>query len=234
MRTRLSLLLALGLSLSGCYAVSNASDYYGIDTKVAGMNAVFLVDVSGSMEGKQEGTVADQVRGEAASRAGRTVERAIGGRVGRALGGQVRGEATKLGGAKRELIPVIRGLDASSRFTVLTFGDNTRLWRDELVEASAANKNLATAHVNGLDANGGTPILGAIERAFQVRGATTLFLMTDGEPTDASADRILERTRQLNASRRMVIHTVGLGADQNEDFLRTLAEQNGGTFVERR
>lgn len=227
----LSLLLAFGLS--GCYAIKSSSDYYGIETKTPGMAAVFVIDVSGSMEGKQEGTLTDQVRGEAASQTGRAVERAVGGRVGRMLGGQVRGEATKLGGAKRELIPVIRGMDGTSSFTILNFGDNVRMWRDDLVPASSGNKNLATAHVNGLDANGGTPMMAAIERAFRVRGATSIFVMTDGEPTDASTADILTRVRQLNSNRRMVVNTVGLGPDQDEDFLRSLAEQNGGAYVKR-
>ncbi len=233
MRLSPLLLVLLALILPACYAVSNSSDYYGIETKVAGMNAVFIVDISGSMEGKQEGTLTDQVRGEAASQTGRAVERTVGGRIGRILGGQVRGEATKLGGAKRELIPVIRGLHSTSNFTVMTFGENISMWRDDLVPASAANKNLATAHVNSLDANGGTPMMAALERAFRVNGARTVFLMTDGEPTDAGTNEILTRVRQMNGNNRLRIHTVGLGPDQNADFLRQLAQQNGGTFVQR-
>lgn len=230
---RSALILLVALAASGCYAVQKSGDYYGIDTALPNRGVVFVVDVSGSMEGKQEGSVEDLARGAAARTAGRTVERSVGGRVGRLLGGQVRGEATKLGAAKRELIPVIRGLDASSRFTVVTFGSRVDPWRGSLVGAGTANKNLATAHVNGLDANGGTPIREAMERAFQVPGVDVIFLMTDGQPTDSQPSQILSTTRGLNGNRRVTVHTVGLGPDQDRDFLRALATENGGVYIER-
>ncbi|WP_420454671.1 VWA domain-containing protein [Rubrivirga sp.] len=229
-----SLLFALVLvALPGCYAVQSSADYYGLDTTLPGEGVVFVVDVSGSMEGKQEGTLEDQARGVAARQAGSAVQRTVGGRVGRLLGGQVRGEATKLGGAKRELIPVLRGLDPTTRFTILTFGDHVDFWRSDLVEATGATKNLGAVHVNGLDANGGTPIQEALERALAVPGATTVFLMTDGQPTDASTAEILATAQARNGG-RIRLHTVGLGPDHDGDFLAELAASNGGQYIDRR
>lgn len=232
--TRPTLLAALVLALfSGCYAVQSSTDYYGLDTTLPNEGVVFVVDVSGSMEGKQEGTLTDQARGAAAQEAGNAVQRTVGGRVGRLLGGQVRGEATKLGGAKRELIPVLRGLDPTTRFTIHTFGGSHDAWRSGLVEASGTNKNLAVVHVNGLSADGGTPIREALERAFAVPGVTAVFLMTDGQPTDASPSEIIASTRTLNDG-TVRLHTIGLGPDQDADFLRELATANGGQYVDRR
>lgn len=225
-----SLVLIVAL-FGGCYAVQKSTDYYGVHT--TRQNVVFLLDVSGSMEGKQEGTLQDRAEGEAAERAGRAVEQTIGGAVGRAIGGQVRGEATKLGAAKRELIPAIRGLADSSLFALVTFGDGIDPWFDDLVLATATAKNTTAVRVNSLSANGQTPMLAALERGFQYRGATTIFLMTDGQPTDSSADQIRERVRQLNAGGQIVLHTVGLGSDQDEAFLSALAQENGGQYVKR-
>ncbi|MEM0962505.1 MAG: VWA domain-containing protein [Bacteroidota bacterium] len=227
------LLVACVALFSGCYALQSSTDYYGIDTALPSEGVVFVIDVSGSMEGKQEGTLTDQARGVAAREAGDAVQNTVGGRVGRLLGGQVRGEATKLGGAKRELIPVIRGLDNSTVFTVQTFGGSHDFWRSSLVDASGSNKSLAMTHVNGLDADGGTPILGALERSFNVPGVTTIFLMTDGQPTDSNAAEIVSRSRQMNNG-SVTLHTIGLGPDQDTDFLRQLAEANGGVYVDRR
>jgi len=223
--------LVLALSLSGCHTLQSSSDYYGISTE--GQNIVFVIDISGSMEGKQEGTLQDRAQGEAANRAGREAERAVGGAIGRALGNQVRQQATKLAGAKRELVPTIRGLEESSLFTILTFGDNVREWQDELVPAVSGNKNIAIAYVNGLDADGGTPMLAALEGAFGFPGTDAIFLMTDGQPTDATTSEILSRVRSLNASRRLALHTIGLGPDQDEEFLADLARQNGGQYVKK-
>lgn len=223
--------LAVLLTSAGCHAVQTSQDYYGIDT--TGQSVLFVIDVSGSMEGKQEGTIQDQVQAEAANRGGNAVQRTVGGRVGRILGGRVRSEANKLGAAKRELIPAIRGLDESVTFNVIVFGDNIRSWKNELIPATATNRNTGAIYVDRLDASGGTPMNAALERAFQFR-PQTLFLLTDGQPTDASAQAILDRVRQLNGARATRVHTVGLGPDQDAQFLADLAAQNGGRFVERR
>ncbi|MEE4359678.1 MAG: hypothetical protein V2I97_24615 [Desulfococcaceae bacterium] len=49
------------------------------------------------MEGKDEGSLENQV-----------TQKAVGGKLGSMLSGQFRQESTKLGSAKRELIPAIR------------------------------------------------------------------------------------------------------------------------------
>ena len=82
LRTLLATALVAALASSGCHAVQTSQDYYGIDTK--GQSVLFVIDISGSMEGKQEGTIQDQVQAEAANRGGTEVQRRVGGTVGRA------------------------------------------------------------------------------------------------------------------------------------------------------
>lgn len=217
--------------MSGCYAVQKSADYYGVRT--AGQNVVFLLDTSGSMEGKDEGTLENEVEQEAANQAANVAEDAIGGSIGEAVGGQVRGEATKLGAAKRELIPAVRGLEETSLYAIATFGSNVNTWHSSLVAATSVQRTADAARINGLDASGSTPMLAAIERGFQYSGATTFFLLTDGQPTDSNAGQILERVRELNENSGIIIHTIGFGEDKDEDFLRQLAEENGGQYVDR-
>lgn len=217
--------------LPGCYLLRQSDTYYGIDT--TGQDVVFVVDVSGSMEGKQEGTVVDQVQGAAARKGSEAVGDAIGGETGRFLGRQLGGEATKLGAAKRELIPAIQGLTAQSRFTVMVFGEDIGGWKSGLLEADGANKNLALAYVKNLSASGGTPALAALEEAFTLEDAQVLFFLSDGRPSDGSPEEILQRVRALNANRGMVIHAIGLGGDQDEVFLRRLAQEHGGKYVKK-
>ena len=223
--TMLCLCLA---ALSGCYLLQESERYYGVQT--AGENLVFVMDVSGSMEGKDEGSIQDQLRGQAAEKAGDTLADAVGGAIGNFLGGQLTSEATKLGSAKRELIPAIRGLDPSSRFAIIIFGENVRTWQTNMIAANATNKNLATAYIKNLSASGGTPAMAALEQAFGFSAAQTLFVATDGQPTDASTSSILERIARMNAGRGMIIHTVGLGDDQDGRFLSALAQRNGGRY----
>ncbi|GAB5536111.1 MAG: hypothetical protein Rubg2KO_23600 [Rubricoccaceae bacterium] len=231
LRSRLALALVATLASSGCHAVQTSQDYYGIDT--TGQSVLFVIDISGSMEGKQEGTIQDQVQAEAANRGGSEVQRRVGGTVGRILGRRVRSEANKLGAAKRELIPAIRGLDESTTFNIIAFGDNIRVWKNSLIPATSGNRNTGAIYVDRLTADGGTPMRAALDRAFQFR-PQTIFLLTDGQPTDASAQAILDQVRGLNSGRTTTVHTVGLGPDQDAQFLADLAEQNGGRFVERR
>lgn len=227
----LSLLLVTG-SLGGCYAIQSSTDYYGLQT--TGENIVFLIDVSGSMEGKQEGTAEDQLRGTVATEAGKQVQNLIGGTIGQFVGQQVRSEATKLGAAKRELIPAIRGLGESNYFSIVTFGSNIDPWHQQMIPASPSAKNAAMLRINQLSAQGGTPMLAALEQGFQYRGATTIFVMTDGKPTDSSAARIIQRVSELNRDGAIKVNTIGLGPDQDASFLATLAQQNGGHYISRR
>jgi Mg-chelatase subunit ChlD len=63
-----------------------------------------------------------------------------------------------------------------------------------------------------------------------------IILISDGKPTVGAVldpERIREEVRALNRLRRIVIHTVGVGKDQNVDFMRRLAEDNNGTYAAR-
>ena len=58
-------LVVLGLfaSSSGCYLFQSSEPFYGL--KTSGQKVVFVVDISGSMEGKNEGSLQDRVTGMA-------------------------------------------------------------------------------------------------------------------------------------------------------------------------
>jgi hypothetical protein len=216
------------LALSGCYLFQSRSSYYGIQTD--GKGVVFVLDISGSMEGKNEGTLKDRATGAAVEAGGDALGDAVGGPIGGALASATKSEATKLGGAKRELIPAIKGLSDSTSFTLLTFGEDIGGWKTSLVSASDVNKTAAIAYLKGLESGGGTPALEALEEAFKIPGREVIFFVSDGQPTDASAAKILERVKTLNAGGNIVVNTIGLGDDQDEVFLKNLADQNGGEY----
>lgn len=219
-------------SLGGCYTFQASSDYYGLQT--ANENVVFLVDVSGSMEGKQEGSIQDKATVALAAEAGNTLQSRIGGELGSILKTQLVKQSTKLGAAKRELIPTIRGLNEGQHFSIVTFGNSAESWYPQVTPATPVTKNTAMLRVHQLSADGGTSMMTALERAFQYRGATTIFLMTDGRPTDSSAAQILRRVGELNRGGTVKVNTIGLGPDQDAAFLAALAQQNSGNYINRR
>jgi uncharacterized protein YegL len=222
---------ALTLAPSGCYIFQSSETFYGL--KAAGQKVVFVIDISGSMEGKNEGTIQDRVTGMAVQTGGNAIGSAIGGTVGAFVGQQSASEVTKLGGAKRELIPAIQGLPESTSFSIITFGNETKAWFMGMVPASGSNTNVAAGFVKQLEANGGTPARQALTQAFSYPDATMIFFVSDGQPTDSSAAEILSQVSALNASRHIIVSTVGLGADQDERFLTDLAAQNGGHYVKK-
>ncbi len=226
--------VAIGIAVllsPGCYMLSSSQTFYGLQTE--GQRVLFVVDVSGSMEGKNEGNIGDRVVAQAASTGGRAVGGALGGSVGSFVGAQAASEATKLGGAKRELIPALQGLPESASFSIITFGDETKEWYRGMVPATGTNRNLAVAFVKSLEANGGTPASEALAKAFQQKDASLIFFVSDGQPTDGTPDQILTQVSSMNTSHRVQISTVGLGDDQDAMFLDRLAIQNGGKYVQK-
>ncbi len=215
---------------SGCSSFMKSDNYYGV--KTASKNIVFLIDISGSMEGKNEGNVTDRLRAQALERAGSSVGSMIGGRMGSFVSSSIRKESTKLASAKRELKPAIMGLDEHTRFTVLTFSDNVDAWNDTLQTATGTSRASGYAFIQGLEANGGTSALRGLKHAFTIQGVDTIFFLSDGYPSDASSSRILKEVQKLNRSRNVVIHAIGLGDNKDEAFMRALAAENGGKYVE--
>jgi uncharacterized protein YegL len=209
--------------------MKSSETFYGL--KTAGQRVVFVVDISGSMEGKNEGTLQDRAVGVAVQIGGNAVSGLIGGQLGSLVGGQAASEATKLGGAKRELIPALQGLPEATSFSIITFGQDSKPWLRGMVPASTENRDLAVVFIKQLAADGGTPTHKALEQAFSYPDVGAIFLLSDGQPTDASQDQIVQYVRQLNAGRGVMVSTVGLGADQDERFLTTLANDNGGRYV---
>jgi hypothetical protein len=62
----------------------------------------------------------------------------------------------------------------------------------------------------------------------------TILFLSDGRPTVGEfvdTNDILERVKKANEVRKIVLHTIAIG-DFQKSFLQSLAEQNGGVFVD--
>jgi len=233
------------LSLSGCYLLKKQSDYYGISVEST-KKVVFLVDISGSMEGKAETDISGNVINSATSYAGNKVADKVGGVGGTIIRNQTSNQLTKLGKAKKELIPTIRGLSEDSYFTIIVFENDVKMWKKTLVQATSTNKNLAITYLNNLESGGGTNIYDALEDAFKLAGdannsgttlgVETIFLLSDGAPsagTTSDPSQIIEAVEKWNSLERVKINTIGLGDDKDVDFLTKLATSNGGNYIDK-
>ncbi|MSR46220.1 MAG: VWA domain-containing protein [Planctomycetes bacterium] len=148
---------------------------------------------------------------------------------------------------RREVKASISALPPDSSFNVIAYNDVVLPWSDKNQKASAENKKAVAEWLDGLVAAGQTNIFDALETAFKISphsvkdkwygttGDTILFL-SDGGPTcgrTTDCAEILREVKQWNETRRVTIHTVGIGAQVVELFLKDLAKQNGGqaTFI---
>lgn len=214
---------------------------YGVD--VNGENVVFLLDVSPSMEGVQEvqlwkietkGIVDDATRYGTNKIDQESPIPGIGLAIYQALNNELSERLSKLGGAKRALSETIDDLPPTTNFTILTFSFMVSYWQHELVPATGGNKLLAKAFLSEINTTFfDTNIAGALKAALSVDGIDEIYLITDGDPTDASPSSILKKVRNLNTTKQVRINTIGLGQGQNADFLNALATENRGIYVKK-
>jgi len=197
------------------YADPTGPDYFGIP--VLSDRMVFVLDVSGSMDF----SIGDTSK-----------------------------TPTRMEHARRELTKVLKAMDEQSRFNIVFFDQKIRVWAEGLPKATKRNKQLAIRAVNGVVARGGTDSYGALELAFKrFRGIDTIYFLSDGVPSVGKSivqERILERVWRWNRLRGVRVHTVALLVgdplnpfrrnDENKPeaarFMRILAEETGGTFMD--
>jgi Ca-activated chloride channel family protein len=128
-------------------------------------------------------------------------------------------------------------LRANDRFRLIDFASDVHTFRDDFVDATAANVREANRYLGALEANGSTNIEGALREALRpepARGRLPLILfVTDGEPTigDRNPDHLAAIATDANAhaSTTRRIFTFGLGSDVNVNLLDQLALDGRGT-----
>jgi uncharacterized protein with von Willebrand factor type A (vWA) domain len=218
---------AAQLEIRNPYGSSGKGKIYGLDV-TQWNNIVFVVDFSGSMESQTGGMTERTVASQAEGRLGGL----IGGRAGGKLQDEMSKRRKKVEEAKREVAGAVEGLSEEQMFGIVYFESTPHLWKDELVAADEDTRKAASKFVKKVEGGGGTGIQQALEMAFGLEPETVV-LVTDGEPTDASPDQILQRLGELNPDGAVVVHSVGVGEDHDRDFMEAVADQNGGEYLTR-
>jgi hypothetical protein len=221
------------------YAKSGMVKYHGIDTP--SRSIMFVIDCSGSMESLvvekerfQDGNYPslsriDIVKTELA----RTIDR-----LEPFVNFNIIAFATDVDPWKKKLLPanILNKSQAKDWVSHLTaIGGNSK--EDLVTVGLTGSGNLE---------KGKTNTYGALMAALNVTGGPksgdknytvdvdTVFFLSDGRPTVGEfvdPDDILREIRTVNELRKVKIHTIAIGEFQ-KDFMRKIAEQNGGTFVD--
>jgi hypothetical protein len=134
---------------------------------------------------------------------------------------------------RRELLRTLSDLSPGTLFNVYLFAGGTAALGPRLVPATPEHKQAAIAFLEEQGITGGTNIYGVLTEALD-SGADTVFLLSDGEPTQGlilDPALIIEEIAARNAHAAATIHTIGLSQDQNAELLFNLAHRNGGRYV---
>ena len=139
---------------------------------------------------------------------------------------------TKLEQAKAALNQALGTLASKDRFRVIAFSSQVRRFRDGFVAATQDNLTAAREFVDGLGADGGTNIAGALEAALDSPSdgerLSMVVFMTDGLPSigEQAPDRIADHAAGRIGRTR--VFTVGIGHDVNTYLLDRLASRGRG------
>lgn len=143
--------------------------------------------------------------------------------------------------AQEAFCKFIEGLSPRARFSIVVFGDDkdTKLWKPEVLPATDKVKKEAVAFVRGLKWSAATRTDLALELAFSVQGADSIYLFTDGIPEkrdkgkaqDIPHDEILKKVADLNRVRQVKVNCYGMASSKAmQKFLQELAAQTGGEY----
>ncbi len=151
-----------------------------------------------------------------------------------------------------EMKKIVMSLPDGALFNAVVFSDEVRTWRQDregkpaLVKLDdGARDDLLGSFLDGLKPSGPTNLYGALDKAlgfggrglydkYYEAGFDTMYVLSDGAPSWGDVtdqDEIRRRVRETNGLRKITIHCVTFGEKNATDFLRLLAEENGGRHI---
>lgn len=147
------------------------------------------------------------------------------------VSGSMSGE--KLAQAKAAGRQLLNSLGSGDRFRLIAFSGDVTDFADSWSEVAPSTLRRAQEWLDGLSANGGTNIGGALERALEAQTPASrlglVLFLTDGAPTvgERNPATLAARAAERRGERR--VFTFGLGADVNVGLLEQLALDGAGT-----
>ena len=202
------------------------------DKEILSKRLVFIIDVSKSMHVKDPVKGGEQPTG--GPKTGDDIPCPVCGHKHRGVG--LEESRMRVQRVKRELINLIDSLPGDVKFNILAYSTDVLPWKngDELHQATPKNKKEAVKWATGLMYEEYTSTDRALERAFNHREANAFYLLSDGAPyrdgKPIPKQPIFDFVGNANKTRKVKIFTLGFSEDADTDFLKKLAQENGGTF----
>ena len=160
-------------------------------------------------------------------------------------------ETTKAALVVNEMKRLAMSLPDGALINLVVFSDEVRIWRLEgsrpaLVKLDdEARDDLLGTFLDSLRPVGSTNLHGALNAAldfggrglfdkYYAAGFDTLYVISDGAPTAGAIvdkDEIRRVVREANQLRKVAINCITFGDKNDTDFLRGMAEENGGRHI---
>ena len=149
------------------------------------------------------------------------------------ISGSMRG--ARIDRLKMELRSMVELLPEECTFAFIFF-PHQQFPEKGLGAATFEFKEKATKVIEGIVADGGTPMGGAVEIAFDLVDAgdpsepiDTIYLLSDGEPTDNSPQKMRRIILDRNAAHYVLVHTIAIGDESA--LLKSIAADSGGNHL---
>jgi Ca-activated chloride channel homolog len=147
------------------------------------------------------------------------------------VSGSMSGE--KMEQARRALHQLVGSLDGGDRLRLIAFSSAVRPWREDWSPATPAHLRDARRWIDGLRADGGTNISGALDAALRAASPAprlpVVVFLTDGMPTvgETNTERIIAMVEAGRSRARIFVF--GVGYDVNTHLLDRIGEVAQGT-----
>lgn len=136
---------------------------------------------------------------------------------------------TKFEVMMQQLARLLQGF--RGEFNIVAYANEVKPFKEKLVAANKANVKAADAYLGQFSPGGETNMFDAITKALDDAEVDTVFLLSDGLPNlgpRVATTDILEGIERINRFRKVAIHTIQLGPDQ--ELMRRIAARNGGNY----
>lgn len=134
--------------------------------------------------------------------------------------------------AREQLMEALRRYPDGELFNLIFFESRVSAFEPRLVRMTPAARQRALRFVREQVPLGATALHPALELAFADPLLDTLYILSDGAPTDGAVTDIVEIRAEVarwNGARRVRIHGIAMGEDST--LLRWLCADTGGTYL---
>lgn len=148
----------------------------------------------------------------------------------------------KLRAQMGNILIILESRSEKLRYGIVTFGENVvSCFPRGILENSPDARKKANRFVEGLQADGGTPMVEtlnyALNKVLPDANIDTIYFLSDGQPSDGTPQMVLDITRQIHQRFQVRFNTISIGeaapaAVDTKSLLQQMAELTGGVFTQ--